>query len=187
MKKTITKPDGTQEVVEGTAEEIAAYERHVRQEPVKEEVKKPGLLTDELQRLGGIDWQKVFEKMPPQVQWPRHSTFCEITVAQNGWLSTIPPRCTCGAVADPWADPYPWYKITCSSTFITTCPDCGMSTGGLNTNQLCNCARGADGKVLAESNVEARDTYRRLMESVDGIKITYTTNHTQHSSLGKFF
>lgn len=40
MKKTVTRPDGTQEVVEGTAEEIAEYEKKLREAP-KGKGKKP--------------------------------------------------------------------------------------------------------------------------------------------------
>jgi hypothetical protein len=51
MKKTITKKDGSTEVVEGTPEEIADYERKIRGE-VKESPKNdgPGLLTDQIDR-----------------------------------------------------------------------------------------------------------------------------------------
>ena len=42
MKKTIKRPDGTEEVVEGTAEEIAEYERKLR-EGSKSSKKKPVL------------------------------------------------------------------------------------------------------------------------------------------------
>jgi hypothetical protein len=42
VKKTIKRPDGTEEVVEGTAEEIAEYERKLR-EGTKPSKKKPVL------------------------------------------------------------------------------------------------------------------------------------------------
>lgn len=51
MKKTITKSDGTTEVVEGTPEEIAEYERKLRGEVKTESPKKvPKLLTEDEQK-----------------------------------------------------------------------------------------------------------------------------------------
>lgn len=48
MKKTFTKPDGTTETIEGTPEELAAYEKKLREEDIKEERKnKKRLLTEE--------------------------------------------------------------------------------------------------------------------------------------------
>lgn len=46
MKKTFTRPDGTQEVLEGTAEELAEYERQLNQQGKVKEHKapKPALL-----------------------------------------------------------------------------------------------------------------------------------------------
>src|SRR5690348_11587962 len=44
MKKTVTNPDGSTEVVEGTAEEIAAYERALKQKRQDESKRKPGVL-----------------------------------------------------------------------------------------------------------------------------------------------
>ena len=110
MKKTITKQDGSTEVVEGTAEEIAEYERKMRGEIKENPAPKtgPGLLTDEVKRLLGDEWIEKVRRMSEEfsrhhfpertaLQFPRHSEFCEIVVAQRGWMSIIPPRCTCGA------------------------------------------------------------------------------------------
>ncbi len=46
MKKTVTLPDGTTEVLEGTPEEIAAHERLIRERsvPITEKKKKPEVL-----------------------------------------------------------------------------------------------------------------------------------------------
>lgn len=131
MKKTITKPDGTTEVVEGTAEEIAEYERKLRgdvQEAPKP--KGPGLLTDELQRL--LDGARKFEQ-PLSYPIMQHDPNCDIVRAGSGWWSVVPPRCTCGLFAYPIPGgtirytyttdkiqvgdilPDPWV-VTCSST-----------------------------------------------------------------------
>lgn len=54
MKKIVKRPDGTEEVLEGTAEEIAEFERRLR-ETVREAPREPQtgrrVLTDELRRL----------------------------------------------------------------------------------------------------------------------------------------
>lgn len=202
MKKTITKPDGSKEVLEGTPEEIAELERRIRQEPIREEPKKPELLKDEVKHLDSIDFQKLIEeamrkKLDEQPlpffdqrwRW-QHSPFCEMKVAERGWMSVIPPRCTCGLfiypqerfspILDVGTQPY---KLT--YTFTSTCPDCGQPTTGLNSNSLCNCARGENGKVLEDSNVEARKAYREMLESVKDIKLSF--QYPSNSMLGKFF
>jgi hypothetical protein len=89
MKKIVTKPDGTKEEIEGSAEELAAYERKLK-ESVVQEKKTPGLLTDELRRL---DWQS-----PHEYHNYTHSEQCPITIAARGhWFSVTPAMCTCGA------------------------------------------------------------------------------------------
>lgn len=118
MKKTITKQDGSVEVVEGTAEEIAEYERKIKSDPQNESpVKKgPGRLDEDvLKRL-----QEAMDKFarenphngggyipsrPPGRFFGSHSEFCEITVAQRGWLCINPPRCSCGAESFQFIDP----------------------------------------------------------------------------------
>lgn len=127
MKKTITKNDGSTEIVEGTPEEIADYERKIRGE-VKESPKNdgPGLLTDQIDRKtkmvqdqieegvrllkelvdsGKLDaarrarWLTTQPIELPRVTYRplRHSEHCQMTVAQRGWMSVVPPRCDCGA------------------------------------------------------------------------------------------
>ncbi len=96
MKKIITKPDGTIETVEGTAQEIAEYEKQLKRENQNESPapKVPGLLTDEVKRL----MEKLGTGLPRvMLEIPRHSDFCQLIVAQRGWWSITPPRCTCGA------------------------------------------------------------------------------------------
>jgi hypothetical protein len=103
MKKTIQKPDGTTEVVEGTAEEIAEYERKLKGEIQVEAPKKqgPGLLTDELQRL--FDQAKPWWEQEIYRTYPRleHAPTCLLVKAQNDWWSIVPPHCTCGLIAYP--------------------------------------------------------------------------------------
>lgn len=200
MKKTVVKPDGTQEVLEGTPDEIAELERKLRG-GVQEQVKKPGLLTeDKLFTQEFLD--KVLEEIrknpvyapqtipffetPFKIGYPRfdHDPSCDIVTAQRGWWSVVPPRCTCGLVAYP----IPGSKFTFTTTTTLTCPDCGMATMGLNSSSgLCNCARGADGKVLETSNVEARKAHRELLESIDRIKVTHTSGYIQQTLGGKLF
>lgn len=95
MKKTITKPDGSTEVVEGSPEEIAEYERKIRGETQNESPKpaSPGLLTDEVKRmLDGF----AYSATPLQ-----HAPECQIVTAQRGWWCVDPPRCTCGLLMYP--------------------------------------------------------------------------------------
>ncbi|MFA5750570.1 MAG: hypothetical protein WC895_05170 [Candidatus Shapirobacteria bacterium] len=73
MKKTITKPDGTKEILEGTPEEIAELERQIKKEKVnenqgdnrrilnEEEIRK--MINDEVAK---IPWFKVIEVPVPQ-------------------------------------------------------------------------------------------------------------------------
>lgn len=100
MKKTIQKPDGTTETVEGTAEEIAEYERKLRGEVVEApKPQGPGLLTDELKRL--LEGVRKIEPMLPAYPRIEHAPTCQIVQAQNGWWSVNPPYCTCGLIAYP--------------------------------------------------------------------------------------
>lgn len=110
MKKTIIKPDGSSETVEGTPQEIADYERKIKGEVQNEapKPKTPGLLTDEMKRL--------FESVPQPIQQQSHSLTCDIVIAQRGWWSVVPPRCTCGLFTYPF---FPDINIgTWSSTNI---------------------------------------------------------------------
>lgn len=113
MKKTITKPDGTTEVVEGSPDEIAEYERKLRGElkeapPKKKDILKGQALQDEVRRM----IEKYMEEHPqppqyifnyPNYQFPRmeHDPNCEIKIAERGWWSVVPPRCTCGLITYP--------------------------------------------------------------------------------------
>lgn len=123
MKKTIIKQDGSTEVVEGTPEEVAEYERKVNSRPQNETPvpKTPGLLTDELVRklseTGILDWYRSIPQPAPVMQ---HTPTCEITVAQRGWWSVSPPRCTCGMFLYPDPQIGTW---TTSTKLIAEFPD----------------------------------------------------------------
>jgi hypothetical protein len=119
MKKTIVKPDGTTEVVEGTAEEIAAYERQIKQQGQDENKKQPsqpGRLDEEPQRLSDI----------PTYWYPVHSPFCEITVAMRGWLSIVPPHCTCGATPRIDLTPYIDWTVYSTNGYTVTTDSVGL-------------------------------------------------------------
>lgn len=154
MKKTITKPDGTHEVVEGTPEEIADYERKLRAEPIREEPKKPGLLTDDVKRTGGqsllersglfapTDWSKIIEEYlkdhpikpyQPAITWQKqHSFECPVAVAQRGaWLCVNPPECNCGAANMT-------YKTSISTELWVNCDKCHMMR---KYGEACSCER----------------------------------------------
>jgi len=108
MKKTITKQDGSVEVVEGTPEEIAELERRIKGEVQNEAPKKgPGLLTDELKRM--LDGWKSPGGFRPSI----HAHECEISVAERGtWLCIFPPHCTCGATFTTCSTDITKYKFT---------------------------------------------------------------------------
>ena len=146
MKKSIPKPDGTVEVVEGTPEEIAEYERRVRQEPVKEQVKKPGLLTEDDQTrqlmdlLDEVMKQRYASRPHGRMQ---HDPGCDIITAQRGWWSVIPPRCTCGYYTYPQPqilgpDTQP-YTRNSRYNFVATCGRCGKATVGARSEDVCDC------------------------------------------------
>lgn len=105
MKKTITKPDGTTEVVEGSPEEIAEYEKALREqinEVPKKDKKKLLLESEAVKEM--ID--ALTKKKPDVVLVPQykpspilaHDPSCEIVSAARGWWSVTPPRCTCGLI-----------------------------------------------------------------------------------------
>lgn len=96
MKRTVRKPDGSEEVMEGTAEELAEYERKLnsenRQQPVK-----PGVLKGrELEEL----LEEFFKDTPrpqPFPDWPTRPDYFWITscsvcgltgCAANHWIQT---------------------------------------------------------------------------------------------------
>jgi hypothetical protein len=71
MKKTVTLPDGTVEVLEGTPEEIAAHEKLTREKVVKEQRKKPDVLKGDEDDLAK-KLQEIFDKMPQLPQYPQY-------------------------------------------------------------------------------------------------------------------
>jgi len=118
MKKTITKSDGSVEVVEGTAEEIAEFERRIKNQPQNESPKSPGpsLITEPVQRQ--------FTPIVKFTYKTSHDDWCQVSVAQRGgWLCINPPRCDCGFEVQ-FAPPLPWYTITyTTSTDKITFPE----------------------------------------------------------------
>jgi hypothetical protein len=124
MKKVITKPDGTKEEIEGTAEELASYEKKLK-ESIVQEKKTPGLLTDELRRF---DWRS-----PHEYRDYPHSEQCQIALAARGsWLYITPPMCTCGADLS-----YVVYPYTFTSTY--TYPSSGSLIVSYGTPVATNC------------------------------------------------
>jgi hypothetical protein len=127
MKKTITKPDGSIEVVEGTAEEIAAYERQVKQQGQDESKKppaQPGILTDEIARfMERIENQRIQPSFVPFF-YPVHASNCELEIAKRGWWSIVSPVCTCGASPkfERLYDPNITWKLGTIITSTSTLP-----------------------------------------------------------------
>lgn len=100
MKKTITKQDGTTEVVEGTAEELAEYERRLKKENLREAPPKKKEILKGLEQSQSplVKFIEEFMKDPSPYRFSdaRHSYSCEISIASRGWWSVFPPKCTCG-------------------------------------------------------------------------------------------
>lgn len=122
MKKTIQKPDGSVETVEGTAEEIAEYERKLRGD-VKEAPKPagPGLLKDEIKRLSEQPWWTNPVNVP--YMQLEHTPTCQLVEASRGWWSVAPPRCTCGLIVYPyrfWYYSVPYTPTTGGVTISST-------------------------------------------------------------------
>jgi len=96
MKKTIKKQDGSEEVIEGSAEEIADYEKKMRGE-VREAPKPvgPGLLTDEVKRFLETlrDTQQPYVSVPSV--FASHQPWC--AAFTSPWFGITPPPCNCGA------------------------------------------------------------------------------------------
>lgn len=111
MKKQITRPDGTVEVVEGTAEELAEYERNLQEAPKKKSGgSKKRLLNEETLRAMIAEEVK---KIPTT-----HFHF-------GGCHHCNPPVILPSPIwiePQPYIEPYypqpglPWYTITCNGT-----------------------------------------------------------------------
>jgi hypothetical protein len=100
MKKTITRPDGTTEVVEGTAEEIAEYEKKIKVGDIRETPKKgPGLLTEEsLARLLSSNC----------------SPNC-VKCSGGVWMGVVPPPCVCVGFCWGKKEAVRYSEIICSN------------------------------------------------------------------------
>lgn len=115
MKKTITLPDGSQEVVEGTAEEIAAYERAKKQEPQTEspKSKKKILLTEEQIEQFRQLMKEEIQKQP--VRYEFHSLCVGCAVCQPWrythpiWIAPVQPQYPYQPyIGDPLPGTYTW-------------------------------------------------------------------------------
>ena len=110
MKKTITLPNGQTEVVEGTAEEIAAYEKAKRESANESPKSKKKLLTEEeVRAIAKEEAAKVAPVIhhgvctcpiccPFKPYWAK--PYCQHEYPQGPWLSVLPPNCIkCGEPA----------------------------------------------------------------------------------------
>lgn len=94
MKKTVTLPDGTTEVLEGTPEEIAAHEKLIREQgksapskSKKDVLKGTGILdSEQLERL--IEALKKTEPSSPP-WWMHLNPIWEVTCSQCGQYNCI--------------------------------------------------------------------------------------------------
>ena len=66
MKRTLKRTDGTEEVIEGTPEELAAHERALRDagKLVPESIKKPEVLKGKELQDALEEWLKIFKPEP---------------------------------------------------------------------------------------------------------------------------
>jgi hypothetical protein len=106
MKKTVTRPDGTTEVLEGTPEEIAAHEKLVREETKKKEKKPDVLKGKEQSEL--MQWleelQKRTKEIPSVPQWPQPAPI---------WVTPTCAKCYTSPCVCHWIDLSP--TIICQS------------------------------------------------------------------------
>lgn len=136
MKKTITRPDGTVEEVEGTAEELAELER-ASKKTSKKESKSPSrrVLTDEIQRLKNEndELKKKLEAAGDSLM----KRLIEQIGKQPDQLPYVPyfPPC----------EPLPWREVIPSGPYWTgetictnkiTLRDCSVTDAGGNVRPL---------------------------------------------------
>lgn len=76
MKKIIHKPNGEIVEVEGTPEEIAAYEKKLKENVSEQPIPKtPGLLTDEVKKLLKDLDTSGLKHVPAVQHYPRHTEY----------------------------------------------------------------------------------------------------------------
>lgn len=108
MKKTITLPDGQTEVIEGTAEEVAQYERAKREEANESKrSKKKVLLTEEKVREI-VKEELLAHDLARTIQITSSTSM--YTVCQHQypavWLGITPPSCVKCGQPMPQLTPY---------------------------------------------------------------------------------
>lgn len=105
MRKTIKRPDGTEEVIEGTPEEIAEYTRRINGD---DQQKKPEVLKDNIERLKKIlgDPPDAPAILPEQI-WPG-------IYAKPIWIVSCSICRRIGCNGNCW-NPDWSLKITCTS------------------------------------------------------------------------
>lgn len=137
MKKQITHPDGKVEVVEGTAEELAEYERKLQEQgsPKKGGKKRVLLNEDELRAMIAEELKKV-----PQNHY--HFTSCGCQCHQPAilpspiWIGPVNP------------EPLPWYTITSTSKIEIPNADVPATSGFIQTNEM---QAGLNGNFLVQN------------------------------------
>lgn len=117
MKKTITLPDGSVEVVEGTAEELAEYEQKRKTEGVsKPATKKRRILNEETVRA--IAREEAAKVAPVIVQSHGICTCPLCCPYKPYWIipDVLQPPLPLPYVGDPLPLNPPWITITCTGT-----------------------------------------------------------------------
>jgi ferredoxin len=109
MKKTFKKPDGTEEIIEGTPEEIAEYERQVRERLGPSKKPSPsgfGILKG----APAVDWSEFVKLLPVPAIYPYQP------IGQTIWMVPCTGcgycNCMCGS-----GYLYKMISITCNTTF----------------------------------------------------------------------
>lgn len=128
MKKTVTLPDGTKQEIEGSPEEIAQYERQLREQGSGTTTGKKKILNEEVRvatddmntcRCGPcVAMKKIFEETA-KVDAIVPYTLVDICQHEypSPWMATIPPSCIkCGKSAS-WLMP----TTTCVGGTVLIC------------------------------------------------------------------
>ncbi len=144
MKKTVTLPDGTTEVLEGTPEEIAAHERLVRGESKKEKKKPDVLKGKEPDKSDYFELQKWLEELQKATKdsrgldpyWPNRQgpiwvapcSRCYSNPCCCNWID-LTPQIICRDVLHVTDDTLNGGAITISNTdprYVTTTLTCSL-------------------------------------------------------------
>jgi hypothetical protein len=135
MKKTITSPDGSIEVVEGTAEEIAAYEKAKKHDTANEspapKSKRKILLTEEQKEQFRQLMREEVSKQPVRYEFHSHCIGCSKCQPINPypwytqpiWIGTPDPLIP--YVGDPLPGSYTTSKIDFTGQTLPLVADAG--------------------------------------------------------------